>query len=147
MPPQRNTAHRSIDPENGGQYHAQPLYTKENYSGPVKPQKIPWWRTQNGIIAIVIILIVIIGAIVGGAVGGSVSHKGKTVVVEQPVTNSSSVPAVDGSKPDDKKSPDSGGPVVIDSSKEAQNTNSAPPTSSASPNAEPTPGTIIRRAW
>jgi len=153
LPPQRNTAHRSTDLENG-QHRAQPLYTKENYSGPIKPQKIPWWRTQTGIIAIVVILIVIIGAIVGGAVGGSVSHKGKTQVDDQPITtgNSSSV-AVNGSgtKTDDKKSPDSG--RTADSSKEAQTANSAPPTppgQNIGPAPTPTnnpPSPVIRRAW
>jgi len=39
------------------------------------PLKRPWYKTRNGIIAIVVITIVVLGAVIGGAVGGT-SGKG-----------------------------------------------------------------------
>jgi len=39
------------------------------------PPKRPWYKTRNGIIAIVVITIVVLGAVIGGAVGGT-SGKG-----------------------------------------------------------------------
>ena len=65
---QRQTAPASrsqTDLENGRQ--------KEDYvpvSTPVS-SKPRWYKTRNGIIAIVIVIIVVLGAVIGGAVGGT----------------------------------------------------------------------------
>ena len=42
---------------------------------PSTPVKQPWYKTRNGIIAIVIIALVVVGAVVGGAVGRTQAKK------------------------------------------------------------------------
>lgn len=65
---QRQTAPASrsqTDLENGRQKDE---YVPVSTPAPSKPR---WYKTRNGIIAIVIIAIIILGAVIGGAVGGT----------------------------------------------------------------------------
>lgn len=68
----------AVDPELAANYRL-PLVQQEREESPLPltKQKVPFYRTRNGIIIIIVAVVVIIAVVVGGAVGGT-RKKGST---------------------------------------------------------------------